>query len=373
MKRQLSLFEDQRLDLEGAIELSLASLREYGQRYRHWAVAYSGGKDSTATVTLVAWAIRAGLVPKPDNLTVLYADTRQEYPPLQGTAERLMAHLQEDGIEARAVMAEMETRFYVYILGRGVPPPTNRFRWCTEKIKVKPMNDALSSLDFGEKFLLINGVRLGESAARDQRIAISCSTNSGECGQGWFQAQPPASAGDTLAPLLHWRTCHVFDWVYFEDARHGYPEAADIAAVYGDEDVRTGCIGCNLVTRDVPLERLVRKPAWEHLRPLLEINPLLQELRKAKYRKRKYQIGGKREGQLGPLTMEARAYGLRRVLDIQGRAGVDLINSEEESAIRQMWSDDIWPNGWGGDEIDGSQPIDLIDPDSGMMQALLVR
>ncbi|RME01806.1 MAG: FAD synthetase, partial [Calditrichaeota bacterium] len=214
--RQLSLFEDERLTLEGAIDLSLASLEEYGRLYRHWAVAYSGGKDSSATVTFVVWAVRQGLVPAPERLIVLYADTRQEYPPLHTTAMRLMQRLEQAGIETRVVWPEMDNRFYVYILGKGVPPPSNTFRWCTERIKILPMNAALDQVrqDVGEKLLLITGVRLGESQVRDQRIALACDKNSGECGQGWFQVRPPASASDTLAPLLHWRVCHVFDWLY---------------------------------------------------------------------------------------------------------------------------------------------------------------
>jgi len=231
--RALSLFEDQRTTLEGAIDLSLASLREYGQRYQYWAVAYSGGKDSSATVALVAWAIKAGLVPRPESLTVLYADTRMEYPPLHQTAMQMLAAVARDGFQARVVMAEMDSRFYVYMLGYGVPPPSNRFRWCTDKLKISPMNGALDRMRqaSGEKFLLINGVRLGESARRDERIAISCNKDSGECGQGWFEAKPPDSVGDTLAPLLHWRVCHVYDWLYFENKRHGYPEVAGIADV----------------------------------------------------------------------------------------------------------------------------------------------
>ena len=50
-QRQPSFFESDRLNLDEAIDLSLDSLRAYGERYRHWAVAYSGGKDSTATQT----------------------------------------------------------------------------------------------------------------------------------------------------------------------------------------------------------------------------------------------------------------------------------------------------------------------------------
>ncbi|XGB41743.1 MAG: hypothetical protein LVS60_16090 [Nodosilinea sp. LVE1205-7] len=79
--KTLSLFDHERLSLDRSIELSMESLRHYGALYRHWAIAFSGGKDSTATVTLVADLIDQGLVPRPASITVLYADTRQELPP----------------------------------------------------------------------------------------------------------------------------------------------------------------------------------------------------------------------------------------------------------------------------------------------------
>lgn len=384
-QRQVSLFEDARLDLEGAVELSLASLREYGQRYNHWAVAYSGGKDSSATVTFVAWAIRAGRVPQPKSLTVLYADTRQELPPLQQTAVNLLSELESSGINTQVVLPPMDRRFYPYMLGRGVPPPKNRFRWCTVALKVDPMMAALSEMGqgLGEKFLMLTGVRLGESAARDQRIAISCSKDSGECGQGWFQLQPGEAVSDTLAPLLHWRTCFVFDWIYLDPMEHGY-KVDSIATVYGEEDVRTGCMGCNLVNKDIALLRLVKTREWAHLRPLLELKPLFRELTKARHRIRKSEPEIRRDGKaaknvqrLGPLTMAARAYGLEVILDIQRRAGVDLINPEEEARIRELWALNTWPNGWEGTEVTGDTPIDAMrstkSGDLITVQSLLVR
>lgn len=104
--RQMTLFDGMRLTLEQAVEQSLDSLREYGARYQHWAVAYSGGKDSSATVTFVAWAIRQGLIPVPESLTVLYVDTRLEPPPLQRTALNLMARLREQGFTAKLVLPQ---------------------------------------------------------------------------------------------------------------------------------------------------------------------------------------------------------------------------------------------------------------------------
>lgn len=368
MRNQPSFFDNMRLTLEDAIDLSVASLAEYGQRYRHWSVAYSGGKDSSATVAFVAWSIQSGRVPAPASLTVLYADTRMELPPLQRTAMRLLDDLAAAGFSTQVVLPKMDDRFFVYMLGRGVPPPKNRFRWCTPQLKIEPMHAALTALRqrTGEKLLMLTGVRLGESAARDQRIALSCSKDSGECGQGWFQVATPEAVADTLAPLLHWRLCHVYDWLYFENDRHGY-DVTGIAAIYGEDDVRTGCVGCNLASRDTALERLLRHDEWSHLAPLLELKPLYAELTKPQHRLRKSEPERRQDGawsvnaqRLGPLTMDARRMALDRILDIQQRAAVDLINGEEEARIIELIEADTWPNKWTGDEITGDELIDSV-------------
>ena len=380
--KQLSLWENDRMSLKQAIELSISSPIHYGQQYDHWAIAYSGGKDSSATVAFVVWAIKNGFIPVPKSLTVLYADTRQELPPLQMTAMRFMEALQADGFNARVVLPSLDDRFYVYMLGRGVPPPKNRFRWCTPQLKVEPMQAALAQRrqEIGEKFLMLTGVRLGESAARDQRIALSCSKDSGECGQGWFQRMNDEALNDTLAPLLHWRLCFVWDWLYFatddgymrkfvklDAAGHGFSMLGDIAAVYGDDEARTGCIGCNFASKDTALENLIHTPGWAHLQPLTELKPLFRELQKPKWRLRKAEPETKKDGtyakngqRMGPLTMDARAYALEKVLDIQTRARIDLINAEEETRIRQMWGDGVFPNGWDGDEIVADVALDSI-------------
>jgi DNA sulfur modification protein DndC len=145
MKTQ-SLFEADRLTLPDAIDLSVASLNTYGERYRHWAIAYSGGKDSTATLAFVLWSLGSGRVTPPESLTVLYADTRMELPPLQQAAVRILEQVRAMGHDAHVVLPAMDNRFYVYMLGRGVPPPKNRFRWCTPQLKIEPMHAALTEL-----------------------------------------------------------------------------------------------------------------------------------------------------------------------------------------------------------------------------------
>jgi DNA sulfur modification protein DndC len=390
-----TLWEGERLTFERSLALTIESLSTYGRLYRHWAIAYSGGKDSTAVVTLVASLIASGTIQPPESLTVLYADTRMELPPLQAAAMLVLQTLQHRGIHTQVVLPALDDRFFVYILGRGVPPPKNLFRWCTPQLKVEPMEMALASLrnHSGEKFLMLTGVRVGESAARDQRIALSCSKDGAECGQGWFQQKTPDSIADVLAPCLHWRVCHIWDWLTFYAPDAGFPTQV-IAEVYGGDEkeeinARTGCIGCNLASKDVALDTLLKLPQWRYLAPLKRLKPLYQELTRPQYRLRKDGSDRRKDGtlaanpmRLGPLTMEARRYGLAQVLDIQEQVNwdtqrrsspcIDLINREEQQRILELIEANTWPERWTGEEIRGDVLMPQVLAD-GVIQPLLTK
>src|SRR5947208_12482126 len=102
--RAISLWESERLTLERALSLTVESLQTYGPLYRHWAIAYSGGKDSTTVVTLVAHLIASGEIQAPESLTILYADTRMELPPLQAAALHVLHELEQRGINTQIVL-----------------------------------------------------------------------------------------------------------------------------------------------------------------------------------------------------------------------------------------------------------------------------
>lgn len=390
MNRQPTLFDHARQTLTDSLAITAASLNTWGPKYDHWAIAFSGGKDSSATVSAVLWLIETGRVQRPKSLTILYADTRMELPPLHATAMDMLSELRARGCNTHVVLPPIEKRFFVYMFGRGVPPPGASFRWCTGQLKINPMIEALKTLReaHGKKLLMITGMRLGESAQRDARIAVSCSKNNSECGQGWFQQETPGSVADTLAPLLHWRLCHVWDWLmgFVPDGfEHGFSTKA-IAQVYGaDEDLethaRTGCVGCAVSSRDYALEEIIQRPQWQHFRPLTELRPLYMELREPAWRIRKdgteRTAGGAlvhNPNRMGPLTMDARRMGLQRVLDIQARAGVDLINCEEENHILKLIADNTWPEKWTGNEPLAALPFEKVNPDGSaqpLMHALL--
>ena len=235
-----TLFEGQRLQMTEAMELTITSMRAYGPRFEHWVITWSGGKDSTALLTMVLWMVNTGRVPRPKSITVLYADTRMELPPLAIAARGIIVELREMGIEVKVVQPPMDRRYFVYMFGRGVPTPGAHFRWCTGQIKIAPMAEAVNAIfaKTGKQALLLTGVRQGESAMRDGRIAMSCGKDGAECGQGWFQETLPGESCSALAPLLHWRVCHVWEWLkhWAPQAEFGDWSTEALADAYGGEE-----------------------------------------------------------------------------------------------------------------------------------------
>jgi DNA sulfur modification protein DndC len=402
--RPPSLFEgERRLVLDEAVELTAQSLNAYGATHEHWAIAYSGGKDSSATLTVVIYLIATGRVSAPATLTVFYADTRMELLPLAAAATEIMAKLRAMGIGVKIVRAPLDKRFFVYILGRGVPPPNNNtLRWCTRQIKIDPMQAELEQqlADVAGDVLMITGVRQGESAMRDRRIVMSCSKDGGECGQGWYQKVLPEAKGlrgrmATLAPILHWRVCHVWDWLMFHApaADYGGWSTRMIADAYGGDeaeeiDARTGCVGCPLASKDKALDAVIAMPAWSYLAPLKGLRTIYREMREPGNRLRKaglepLKAGGysKNPQRLGPITLSARLDFLERILAIfaqvnaeaarRRRPVVDMLNAEEEARIRVLIAANTWPDRWDGDEPTGDIPMDTIFAD-GSVQPLLL-
>lgn len=397
--RQLPLFTKaharrvDRMQMTDSIRLTTESLEAYGAAHEHWVIAWSGGKDSTALVTLVVWMILAGKVAAPKTLTVLYADTRLELLPLWLSAESVREELLDKApalaalgcvLRVETVIAPLDKRFLTYVLGRGVPPPNNgTLRWCTRQIKVDPMRAQLNRLrDELHDPLTLTGVRLGESHARDNRINLSCSRGDGECGQGWYQRDLADRKQATLAPLLHWRVCHVWEWLrhWATTEEFGDWSTELLAEVYGGDEAeelhaRTGCVGCPLATQDTALDALLAKPSWSYLAPLKRMRPLWRELRLPQHRLRKPGGETRKDGSLvpnqhrmGPIVLESRTWALAEVLaiqseinaaaDAQHRPHVDLLDDIEVARIRALIAAHTWPQRWTGTEPRADEPFE---------------
>lgn len=367
------LFGETRKSFEWSYQKTIEDLQSCDPNM-HWVVAYSGGKDSTTVVTLIAHAIETGHIAPPKSLMALYADTGMEVPPLHQAAMETLASLEDARIRTLVVRPELDHRFFVYMLGRGVPPPAgDHFRWCTRLIKLEPMNQVMraSYEQFGERFLLFTGVRLGESAIRDERLAVACTKDGAECGQGrLYVDKTAASIADTAVPILHWRVCHVWDWLTFHAPARFARSTSLVAEVYGGDEARennarTGCMMCPLVTDDYMMKYVCSLPRYSYLSPIKRLRQLYTWMRLPQNRLRRHLR--RNDWPLGPLTMPARLKALAEVLAIQeevnvaaramGRPEISLINSEEQMRILELIQGNTWPQGWTGNEKEGHEIV----------------
>jgi DNA sulfur modification protein DndC len=162
---------------------TLASLLEeirktYLDNPQPWVIGYSGGKDSTCTLQLVWMALEK--LPK-EQLTkpvyVISTDTLVETPVIvkhvTGTLDAINRAGTEQGLPITATLLrpQIEDTFWVNLIGKGYPAPTSIFRWCTDRLKIKPSNKfILDKVAESGEVILVLGVRRGESATRDNVI-----------------------------------------------------------------------------------------------------------------------------------------------------------------------------------------------------------
>ncbi|WP_447767569.1 hypothetical protein [Sphingobacterium faecium] len=110
---------------------------------RPWIVAFSGGKDSTAMLMLV-WEALAQLNDierKTREVYVICNNTLVENPRVLQFVNKQLNTIQEKSIELGMpfkvdhTTPQLENSFWVNLIGKGYPAPTNMFRWCTDRLK----------------------------------------------------------------------------------------------------------------------------------------------------------------------------------------------------------------------------------------------
>ena len=111
-------------------------------------------------------------------MSVVCTDTRVEIPAIvemvEGTLDRMRKCSQQNGlnIDASLLKPTIEESFWVNIIGRGYPPPNHTFRWCTQRMKIDPVNVFVQQRlgHWGEAILHL-GARRAESSTRAQTMA----------------------------------------------------------------------------------------------------------------------------------------------------------------------------------------------------------
>lgn len=145
---------------------------------RPWIIGFSGGKDSTALLQLVWYAIKEiPLHERKREVHVVCNDTLVENPVIQSYVLEVLNKIKESSassdmpIRVDTTIPRLEDTFWVNVIGRGYPVPNNAFRWCTDKMKIKPTSRYLTDqvAENGEAIILI-GTRSAESATRAKSI-----------------------------------------------------------------------------------------------------------------------------------------------------------------------------------------------------------
>ncbi len=142
-------------------------------------VGYSGGKDSSAALQLVWLAIRElAAAERTKTVHVISTDTLVEQPLVAAWVDASLARMStaagEQGLPfvPHKLTPEVENTFWVNLIGKGYPAPRNKFRWCTERLKIMPSNKFIRDVvrSNGEAILV-----LGTRKAESQRRAITMS------------------------------------------------------------------------------------------------------------------------------------------------------------------------------------------------------
>ncbi|WP_404303127.1 DNA phosphorothioation system sulfurtransferase DndC [Paenibacillus sp. DP01] len=348
----------------------------YLQDQRPWVVGYSGGKDSTVLVQLVFQALselqQAQLHKK---VYVISSDTLVETPLIISSIDTTLMRIQKKALElglpfeTHKVRPEIDKTFWVSLIGKGYPSPRQKFRWCTDRMKIDPANrfimDKVST--FGKVVMLL-GVRDDESVTRAQ--VLESHTVEGKT----LMKHSTLSNAYVFAPIRNFSVDDVWSYLLHEDSPWGN-DNHELMALYQnsqsgecpliiDKDIkesagscgnsRFGCWVCTVVQEDKALIGFIDN-GEEWLTPLLEFRNWLSEIRDVREYREKHRMDGTiyfvgqdedRKLGLGPFTLEARQMILRKLLETQKNVknpydpNYELILPEELKAIRQLWLKD---------------------------------
>jgi DNA sulfur modification protein DndC len=166
-------------------KLSLTEINQqiqdvYLSDQRPWVIGYSGGKDSTTSIQLIFYAI-SKLPPEKRTkpIHIISTDTLVETPVIVDTIDATLKRINVKASESNLPFITHRLKplitdsFWVNLIGKGYPAPSQRFRWCTERLKIHPANRFITEQisKYGEVVLVL-GVRRQESATRAQVVSL---------------------------------------------------------------------------------------------------------------------------------------------------------------------------------------------------------
>jgi DNA sulfur modification protein DndC len=375
-----------------------------------WVIGYSGGKDSTA-VTQLVWLALAELTGDERNKKPVYiitTDTLVENPVVASWVRSSLKALQDSAVENHLPfhpeLLEPPTAdsYWVNLIGKGYPAPRPGFRWCTERLKIKPTSRFIENTasKYGEAILLL-GARKAESAVR----SASLSRREHVSKEG-LTAHPELVSTLVYAPIQNWSNDDVWTFLMRSQNPWGISNK-DLMVLYrgATEDnecpivvdtstpscgnSRFGCWVCTLVDQDKSMKAMIQNDVdktW--MRPLLELRNELdfrgdvqrqKDLERREFRRLRGspQLNRTQDALVpGPYTQQARAQWLEKLLTAQMTIRrnpdaprhvreIELISPKELKAIREIWLkekheiEDLLPT--IVESLTGTRYVELID------------
>ena len=353
--------------LRGKLRSIRQELRaEYLQPHdKPWMIGFSGGKDSTLLAHLVLDCLMSVA---PDDrkrrVFIVSNDTLVESPIFQSFVDRLLGQLSE-GVAALRLPVEVikthpliEESFWVNLIGKGYPAPNRTFRWCTDRMKIRPTSRFIRQIvsEKGEAILLL-GVRRAESALRAGNIARHedadggrLSPHSDHKGVWIFSPIKELSTEEVWITLLNsrppWGGTYRDIVALYKSAQGTecpFVMSANDAPSCGSNSARFGCWTCTVVEKDTSLESLIAA-GNEHLEPLAEYRRRLRAVSEDPDCRSKVRRNG--QPGLGPLIVPVRVQLLEELLSIQSTVGIALISEVEVRLIRDQWAKDQAEDAW---------------------------
>ncbi len=338
-----------------------------------WVIGYSGGKDSTATLQLVWLALSK--LPKErvkKQVHIINTDTMVESPVISKWVQKSLKMMDKAAEEqdlpfiTHRLTPALDNTFWVNFIGRGYPFPRKKLRWCTDRLKIQPVNTFVKEkiAEHGEIIMVI-GTRKAESARRAKTMIYYEKKRVREL------LSPNQTMVNELvfSPLEDWNDNDV--WVFLMQYKNpwGYSNKELLTLYKGataDNECpmmvekglpscgksRFGCWVCTMVSRDKSMEAMIsndEEKAW--MTPLLEFrnkfgNEELDRDRRSFRKMTGYLQGSYKQLHHGPYKKEVREEWLRDLLTIQKDinengpeefSNLELITLPELRNIRRIW------------------------------------
>ncbi len=353
----------------------------YCQNDIAWIIGISWGKDSSCVLQLIWNAIaRLPVEKRTKTIYVITTDTLVENPIVSLWVRNCIANLKKSAkdqkmpFEPHLLNPSDKETFWVCLMGRGYPAPRRGFRWCTDRMKIQPVNNFIrNKIRVSGEAIVVLGTRKAESATR------AATMKKHEDKRLRDRLNPHANFPQSFVytPIEDWTTDEV--WMYLMQWDNPWGgNNKDLFAMYRGAtadnecplvvdtstpscgDSRFGCWVCTLVNKDKSMEAMIQNDEEkEWLQPLLDIRNEL-DLKNDRDRRDFRRIHGNvqlfernvGDGKTsiepipGPYTKKWREHWLRRVLEaqVQIRAtapeefkDITLITTEELSEIRRIW------------------------------------